>query len=98
MISIERAIKTVSKISDAMDECKTKDRLNQLLADYITLYERRENTLSRQIESRKRVQDDDDDRIDRNLYHNMYYHTVVKPKKMAEKKKREKEEKEKEKD
>jgi hypothetical protein len=86
MLSIKRAIKTVDEVIELVDDDKTKERLQQLLADYTTLYERRENTLKRQTINRIKVNSDEEKRKEKNEYANNYYHTITKPKKLAKKK------------
>jgi hypothetical protein len=84
MISIKKAIKTVDKISNVLEDGKYKDNLNSILESYVYLLERHEHNIKKKAEARERQRSDDEARIDNNLYHNLYYHNVVAPKKRAE--------------
>ncbi len=84
MMPVKKAMKITDKIKDLIDDEVLSDKLDILLSDYITLFERRENMLKRQKENREKLVDDEEKRIDRNLYSNLYYHNVLKVKKKKE--------------
>lgn len=84
MMPVKKAMKITDKIKDLIDDEVLSEKLDILLSDYITLFERRENMLKRQKENREKLVDDEEKRIDRNLYSNLYYHNVLKVKKKKE--------------
>ena len=87
MLPTKKAIKITDKCLELLENDKDKKRLEQLLADYLFLYDGHEQAMIRQAERREKIRKDEEKRKEYNQYHLFYYHNVVMKKKKEQKNK-----------